>query len=128
MRGVLNRPCLASPPFGEMSLLNAFIFIIAALAERGLATCQPASTATFAYPPVAANGYNATLVFGGLSTPRDIQFDDKGTLLVVERGVGVSAYVEKNDATCVGWDRTLILPNTALTNGIFVEVRTPEFN
>lgn len=100
-----------------------FIFLIAALAERGRATCQPASSATFAYPPVTTNGYKATLVFGGLTTPRGIQFDGKGTLLVVERGVGVSAYVEKNDATCVGWDRTLILPNTALTHGIFVQVR-----
>lgn len=109
----------------EMNVLVLSLLVIGVLSRTSAATCQPASTAAFSYPPVTATGYKATLVFGGLSTPRDVQFDDKGALLVVERGVGVSAYVERNDATCVGWERTLILPNTALTNGIFVEVSQP---
>lgn len=111
-----------------MSLLACLLVVLVTMVEPGRAMCLPVSNATFAYPPISASGYKATLVFGGLTTPRDIQFDDNGALLVIERGVGVSAFVEHNDKSCIGWDRTLILSNTALTNGISVEVRATGYH
>lgn len=41
--------------------------------------------------PSVAPGYEARLVAGGLESPRGIQFDSAGHLLVVEEGRGVTA-------------------------------------
>ena len=93
----------------------------AVTAVQVAAQCLPSSTAQFAHPPTTALGLQAQLVFGNLSTPRGIAFDDADSLLVVERGVGVSAFVSRNDSTCKGFERTLVVNNSGLTHGIEIK-------
>ena len=47
--------------------------------------------------PSVAPGYEARLVAGGLESPRGIQFDSAGHLLVVEKGSGVTALTFTDD-------------------------------
>ncbi|GJJ15126.1 hypothetical protein Clacol_009401 [Clathrus columnatus] len=73
-----------------------------------------ASTATtfqplgipFLNPVVTAPGFPAQVLFSNLTTPRGITFDDVGNLLVVERGLGVTAFTEVRNKS--GWERTII--------------------
>ena len=82
--------------------------------------CQPRNS-PFLFPPTTGPGLAASLVFSNLSTPRGIAFDSFGTLLVIERGIGVSAFIERNDTICNGFERTLVVNNSALTHGIILE-------
>ncbi|KAI5118404.1 hypothetical protein M0805_007538 [Coniferiporia weirii] len=99
-------------------LFAALLTSVALLAES---QCLPSNNALFKFPPITAAGLTAHLVFGNLSTPRGIAFDEHGTLLVVERNVGVSAFSERNDSVCEGFDRTLVVNNSELTHGIVIE-------
>ena len=83
--------------------------------------CQPTDTASFLFPPTTAAGFEAQPVFSNLSTPRGIAFDTHGTLLVIERNIGVTAFVSHNDSTCKGFVRSLVANNIALTHGIVLD-------
>ena len=100
---------------------STIVLCFAATAVRVAAQCLPSSTAQFANLPTTALGPRAQLVFGNLSTPRGIAFDDADSLLVVERGVGVSAFVSRNDSTCKGFERSLVVNNSGLTHGIEIK-------
>jgi hypothetical protein len=71
-------------------------------------------------PIAAAAGLAAMLIFVNLTIPHGIAFDAAGALLVVDHGLSVSAFTDRG-GTCVGWMRTLILANAALTQGTAVE-------
>lgn len=64
---------------------------------------QSCPGATPDYPaPVLAEGFEATLVATGLSSPRSLMFDSNGNLLVVQPQVGITSHVVKdNDQGCV---------------------------
>jgi glucose/arabinose dehydrogenase len=84
------------------------------------AQCFPANSLTFRSPIVTAPGLHAVPIARNLTTPRGIAIDRRGTLLVIERGLGVTAFVE-NASTCVGgWLRSNVLNRTDLTQGIAV--------
>jgi glucose/arabinose dehydrogenase len=81
-------------------MLNQILFTIAALQARALAQSCPSLTASYPAPSVAS-GYEARLVAQNLEKPRGIIFDNKGNLLVVERGKGVSAFTVDGTGSCV---------------------------
>ncbi|EIN09066.1 soluble quino protein glucose dehydrogenase, partial [Punctularia strigosozonata HHB-11173 SS5] len=84
------------------------------------AQCQPFNSLSFRSPVTAASGLTATPIFGNLTTPRGVAFDADGNLLVVERGLGVTAFTDR-DSTCDGWLRTVVIANTSFTQGIAVD-------
>lgn len=109
-----------TPHFTKPAMLNLVLPALISLASLVSSQCQP-SNATFLFPPTIAPGLTAQLVFSNLSTPRGITFDALNTLLVVERGVGVSSFVGRNDSSCNGFQREPVLDNTGLTHGIEID-------
>ena len=80
-------------------LLNALVH--PALGEAP-SRCSTTLIPTNAIKPSVASGYRAALVATGLTTPRSIQFDRSGNLLVVEQGRGItSLQLDDNGGICV---------------------------
>lgn len=77
----------------------------------------------FKFPTVVAPGINASVIFSNLTNPRGITFDSQQNLLVVEHGVGVSAFTRVRSPV-TGWDRTVVIANDGFTHGIQVEGTT----
>lgn len=100
-----------------LSALAALALLIAPAPSA--AQCQPYGTLAFRSPVAAAPGLVATALVANLTLPRGIALDRRGTVLVIERGLGVSALTE-NDPSCAGWLRTLVVANANLTQGIQV--------
>lgn len=63
-----------------------------------------------------ASGWKATKVLGGLGSPRSIQFDSAGNMLVVQSGKGISYHKMSADG-CVSSTKMLISQNN-LNHGI----------
>lgn len=90
-------------------MLNQILFTIAALQARALAQSCPSLTTNHPAPSVA-NGYEARLIAQGLQKPRGIIFDNKGNLLVVERGTGVTSFTVDGSGSCVNLkDKTTVV-------------------
>ncbi|KAJ3498164.1 hypothetical protein NLJ89_g10254 [Agrocybe chaxingu] len=92
------------------------LFIPLALSPRGLTA--PTSTAALcpsapapSFPLVAAPGWTAGTVLGGLTAPRAIKLDTLGNLLILQRGVGVTAHTLTLDG-CVSSSKTIIADTT----------------
>lgn len=80
-------------------LLNALIY--PALSKVS-SSCSTTLTPTNSIKPSVASGYQAALVATGLTSPRSIQFDRSGNLLVVEQSKGVTShYFNDNGGICV---------------------------
>jgi len=74
--------------------------LLLTLAARAVAQC-PSLTPSYPAPSVAP-GYEARLIAQNLEKPRGIVFDSKGSLLVVERGKGISAHqLNYGEGSCV---------------------------
>ncbi|KAG9093336.1 hypothetical protein FRC07_011485 [Ceratobasidium sp. 392] len=80
--------------------------------------CQPLSSISFKYPPTTVSGTKAYVIYNNLKEPRGMRMDGEQNLLVVERNVGVSALTYRNDTTCVGWEKRVVIENTNLEHGI----------
>lgn len=64
--------------------------------------CSATVTPTNGVKPSVASGYQVALVATGLTTPRSIQFDSSGNLLVVQAGAGIVNLVFQDDGgTCL---------------------------
>ncbi|KAL7771131.1 hypothetical protein CFE70_001073 [Pyrenophora teres f. teres 0-1] len=63
-----------------------------------------------------ASGWKATKIAGGLTSPRSIQFDSAGNMLVVQSGKGIS-YHKMNTDGCVASTKMLVSQNN-LNHGI----------
>ena len=61
-------------------------------------------------------------MFSNLTTPQGITFDRENNLLVVERGLGLSAFHPSiHNTGSVGWERTLVINNPNFTQGVQVD-------
>lgn len=70
-------------------------------------------------PPVIASGWSAQRLVGGLTFPRHMVFDDQGTLLVVDRGVGVRAVKVNQNGRCVSLQsNNILIQDNQLNHGI----------
>ena len=77
---------------------------------------------SFKSPVTVLAGLKASVVFSNLTTPRGITFDGENNLLVVERGLGLSAFHPSIDNKgSVGWERTLVINNPNFTQGVQVD-------
>lgn len=74
----------------------------------------------FKSPVTVAAGFAARVIFSNLTAPRGITFDSEQNLLVVERGVGITAFSPVTSPSA-GWERTIVAANTDLTQGIQVD-------
>lgn len=78
------------------------------------ASCSSAGAPTF--PGTLASGWKATKIAGGLTSPRSIQFDSAGNMLVVQSGKGISYHKMGADG-CVTSTK-MLLSQTNLNHGI----------
>lgn len=101
----------------QSTLVVVISYIVGILAASST-TFQPLGV-PFLNPVVTAPGFTAQVLFSNLTTPRGITFDSAGNLLVVERGFGVTAFVEAQNRT--GWERTIVISNPNFTQGIQVD-------
>ncbi|KAF2120710.1 soluble quino protein glucose/sorbosone dehydrogenase [Lophiotrema nucula] len=99
-------------------MLNRIFVIAAALEAVVLAQSCPSLTASYPAPSVAS-GYEARLIAQDLESPRGLLFDNKGNLLVVERGKGISSFNVKGDGSCVTLsNKKTVVGDGALNHGI----------
>ncbi|KAF2196480.1 cellulose binding iron reductase-like protein [Delitschia confertaspora ATCC 74209] len=82
------------------------------------ASCSGAGSPSF--QGTLASGWKATKVLGGLTSPRQIVFDTKGNMLVVQAGKGISYHVMTPEG-CVSSTKMLISQNN-LNHGIALSV------
>ena len=78
-------------------------FFLTLLIVQGTAqTCGINPAPANGIKPVAAPGYQFSVVANGLTKPRSIQFDDAGNLLVLQVGQGiVSLQLDDGGGACV---------------------------
>lgn len=100
------------------TLLVATIFFTLIAAQ-----CTPHNSLVFRSPVTTAQGLNAAVIAANLTTPRGIAIDSSQTILVIERGLGVTAFTE-NDLSCDGWLRSIVIEDAGLTQGIQVHGRS----
>jgi hypothetical protein len=83
------------------------------------ASCSPTLSASYAAPSVA-DGYVARLVANNLTSPRGIKFDSQGALLVVEKGVGITALslVDAGRGCISVGGRKTVVTDSELNHGI----------
>ncbi|KAF0330174.1 L-sorbosone dehydrogenase [Colletotrichum sp. SAR11_59] len=99
------------------SIKSVVTVVVAALLSRVAAQCPNLTPVS---QPSLAEGYSARLVLNGLDSPRSLQFDTEGNLLILGQGAGVQ-YVKLTDNggtdVCAASQKQLI-PNTQLNHGI----------
>ncbi|KAG8758738.1 hypothetical protein FRC11_003147 [Ceratobasidium sp. 423] len=115
------RECRASVPrFAVLSLsvvlLGGALSAFALPATTG--ECKPLSSLSFAYPPTIVNGLKAHVIFNNSTKPRGVRFDGQDNLLVVERLKGIVSLTQRNDGTCVGWEKRTVISQADLEHGI----------
>ncbi|KAH8829078.1 hypothetical protein DL96DRAFT_1596562 [Flagelloscypha sp. PMI_526] len=96
----------------------AILFLIFALAVAAQSSFQPYGQ-PFKAPVNTPSGIVASVLFTNLTSPRGVTVDALGNVLVVERGIGVSAFSPSSDG--LGTDRALVISNTGVTHGIVIE-------
>jgi glucose/arabinose dehydrogenase len=79
-----------------------------------LFTLPVALAISFKSPVTVAPGFTADVISNNLTAPRGVIVDEAQNVLVVERGVGVSAFSLENGA----WVKTVVVQNSAVTHGI----------
>ena len=79
--------------------------------------CSTTLTPTNSIQPSVASGYVMALVATGLTSPRDIEFDINGHLLVVEAGAVIINLVLQNDGgTCLSAKSSkMVIENTGVS-------------
>ncbi|CAE6357019.1 unnamed protein product [Rhizoctonia solani] len=99
-----------------IALLGSAVFAFALPTTPG--ECKPLSSLSFAYPPTTIKGLSAHVIFNNLTEPRGIRIDEQDNLLVIERLKGMVALTKRNDSTCVGWEKRLVISQADLEHGI----------
>jgi len=113
------------------TLLAIASFFLPTLVQSS--SCSTTLTPTNSVQPSVASGYRAQLIATGLSSPRSIQFDKAGNLLVVEQKNGdgsVSALtLQDNGGTClsVTSHTTLVTQSVRNTNSSHLAPALPFF-
>jgi hypothetical protein len=122
--GVVKANLLASPsPSGAPTASSVSTRIITSVKPTSTskpnqaaipASCSGAGSPQF--QGVLASGWKATKIAGGLTSPRSIQFDTAGNMLVVQAGKGISYHVMSADG-CISSTKMLVSLNS-LNHGI----------
>lgn len=91
--------------FPQLEVLSLFVFAMSFLSLTS-AQCISHNTLSFRSPVTVAPGLTAAPIFNNLTAPRGIALDSQQNLLVVERGLGVTAFTS-SEPSCDGWLRTV---------------------
>ena len=70
------------------------------------------------FPVLTAPGWRAVKVAGGLTQPRGVTFDTAGNLLVIQNGLGITAYKIGSNG-CLGAAKTVVTARN-LNHGIII--------
>ena len=82
------------------AVLGAALGSVVALGQTS--SCSTTLTPTKSVRPTVASGYRMALVATALTSPRSIQFDTAGNLLVVQSGAGIANLAFQDDGgTCL---------------------------
>ncbi|GLB41546.1 putative pyrroloquinoline quinone binding [Lyophyllum shimeji] len=101
--------------------LSSALVGLACLISLGTAQFQPIGV-PFKSPVTVAPGFAAKVAFSNLTSPRGIAVDSQQNFLVVERGLGVTAFTRVTTPS-VGFQRTVVIKDPSLTHGIQVDGR-----
>lgn len=92
---------LKMPPMSYVALLLGSL-VVPIYGASLSSSCAATLTPTNSVKPSIASGYQVALVATGLTKPRSIQFDNTGSLLVVEAGSGiVNLAFQDSGGTCL---------------------------
>lgn len=91
------------------SLAGIVALLSLATGSNGQSTCDNALKPNYTFP-IAANGWRAQLIAGGMSRPRGMIWDTKGALLVTE-GTGVTYFNIVDNNGCISVENKKILIN-----------------
>ncbi|KAG9074603.1 hypothetical protein FS749_013810 [Ceratobasidium sp. UAMH 11750] len=105
------------PALGTIVITVAGV-VLAAPTSPG--ECKQLASLSFAHTPNVTSGLSTHVVYNGLTRPRGIRFDALENLLIIDRGVGIVALSYRNDTTCAGWERRVVVNNANLNHGIEV--------
>ncbi|TFK73859.1 hypothetical protein BDN72DRAFT_893582 [Pluteus cervinus] len=96
----------------------SFCFLL--LATRAIAqTTYQTLGQSFKYPFTTSSHYTSSVLFSNLTNPHGLTFDTYGNILVVERGVGITAFSPAPVVNPLGaWQRKVLVSNSALTGAI----------
>lgn len=90
-------------PFSYVRRAVLLNILISRVLGEVVSSCATTLTPTNAIKPSVASGYRVALVATGLTSPRSIQFDGSGNLLVIEQSKGLtSLHFDDRGGTCVG--------------------------
>lgn len=100
--------------------LGAVLVVAAAVlaAPTSPGECKALSSLSFANQPTVADGLSTRVIYNGLTRPRGLRLDALENLLVIDRGTGLIALSYRNDSTCNGWERRVVVANAELNHGI----------
>ena len=94
--------CQRTKVHPAMTLCACFLMIFFSVAAVAQSSCLSTLTPTNSAQLAVASGFQMNLVATGLKSPRGIQFDTHGNLLVVERGTGISwLSLADNGGVCI---------------------------
>lgn len=99
-----------------MVIPNKILRFVGLLTNAQTYTCKGAPAPITSV--VAASGYKFAPIIGNLTTPRGIAVDSKGSVLVVQSGLGLSGHAV--DANGCVTSSKIIISDTSLTHGIDV--------
>ncbi|KAF1912392.1 cellulose binding iron reductase-like protein [Ampelomyces quisqualis] len=115
-KNLLTAPIASSAPAAPTTIVTSVAAVPTKPAAVATipASCSGAGNPTFTGSLAA--GWKATKIAGGLTSPRSIQFDSAGNMLVVQSGKGISYHAMGADG-CVTSTKMLISQNN-LNHGI----------
>ena len=103
--------------FPMLPAFDTALLLLLILSVSAQTTFQPYGI-PFASPVLATTGLSAHVLFSNLTTPRGIALIGNDTVLVAERGLGLTAFYPAPNGT--GTLRTVVLSNPNFTQGIQV--------
>jgi hypothetical protein len=113
---LLTAPVASGAPAAPSTIVTS---VVASPTKPAQAAAIPASCSGAGNPAFQGNlasGWKATKIAGGLTSPRSIQFDSAGNMLVVQSGKGISYHKMGTDG-CVASTKMLLSQNN-LNHGI----------
>lgn len=113
---LLTAPVASSAPASPSTIVTS---VVTSPTSKPVTAAIPASCSGAGSPAFQgslASGWKATKVAGGLTSPRSIQFDTAGNMLVVQSGKGISYHKMGTDG-CVSSTKMLLSQNN-LNHGI----------
>jgi hypothetical protein len=115
-KNLLTAPVASGAPAAPSTIVTS---VVTAPTAKPAAAAIPASCSGAGSPAFQgslASGWKATKIAGGLTSPRSIQFDSAGNMLVIQSGKGISYHKMGTDG-CITSTKMLVSQNN-LNHGI----------